>query len=146
MSSTNILLAQSREEIENCYPVIQELRPELKDKTAFTHQIQRQFLEGYVLVYLLDQNEVAACMGYRFLETLAWGKILYIDDLITRAKSRKKGLAGFLMDYALDEARKKQCAQLHLDSGHHRHDAHRLYLNKGLMISCHHLARIFNER
>jgi len=137
-----ILSAQTPAEIGSCFPVLQELRPHLKDRDAFVAQIQRQNQEGYVLVYLRDFEEVGACMGFRIFETLPWGKILYIDDLITREKSRKNGFGRRLVDYAVEQARQAGCAQVHLDSGHHRFDAHRLYLNMGFILSCHHLALI----
>ena len=38
-----------------------------------------------------------------------------------------------------------QCDGLHLDPGYARHDAHRLYLSKGLQFNCHHLALQFGQ-
>ena len=38
------------------------------------------------------------------------------------------------------EARRRGCAQFHLDSGVQRFDAHRFYLHKGMNISAHHFA------
>jgi hypothetical protein len=32
------------------------------------------------------------------------------------------------------------CDEVHLDTGFSRHDAHRLYLNKGFKLSCHHMS------
>ena len=49
-------------------------------------------------------------------------------------------IAGALLDWLIEEARRLGCGQLHLDSGvgPDREDAHRLYLNKRLRISAHH--------
>jgi len=134
------MLANTSAEIESCFAVMQELRPELQDKEAFVAQMERQKKEGYLLFYLRDEEEVGACMGFRIFETLAWGKILYIDDLITRKKSRKKGLAKRLLDYAIQQGSSEKCAEIHLDSGYQRHDAHRLYLNCGFKLLCHHFS------
>lgn len=43
----------------------------------------------------------------------------------------------------VEEATRLGCGQLHLDSGVgiDRADAHRLYMNAGLVISAHHFAR-----
>ena len=38
-----------------------------------------------------------------------------------------------------------QCDGLHLDPGYARHDAHRLYLRKGLQFNSHHLALQFGQ-
>jgi GNAT superfamily N-acetyltransferase len=137
-----ILLARSPADIANCFSIFQELRPKLKDKEAFIDQIQRQIKHGYILSYTRDDDEIGACMGFRMFETLAWGRILYIDDLITREKSRRKGLAGSLLTHAVEQGRLAKCAEIHLDTGHHRHDAHRLYLSKGFTLNCHHLALV----
>ena len=83
----------------------------------------------------------ASLMGFRFLETTAWGRILYIDDLVTSPEFRGQGHASTLLDYALARAEQADCDQIHLDSGPSRHDAHRLYLNKGFHISSHHFSR-----
>jgi GNAT superfamily N-acetyltransferase len=129
-------------DIESCFAVFQELRPKLDDKKAFVDQVLRQINQGYTLVYTCDDEEIGACMGFRIFETLGWGKILYIDDLITREKSRKKGLASALLTYAIEQSRLTHCAEVHLDSGHHRYDAHRLYLNLGFTLNCHHLSLV----
>ncbi len=136
-----VTLAQTTQEIAGCFAAIQELRPRLKDKEAFVSQIKRQIKEGYALVYVQEGSETAACMGFRMFETLAWGKIMYIDDLVTRDRSRKKGYAETLIAYAVDRARLEGCQEIHLDSGHHRHDAHRFYLNQNFTLYCHHFAR-----
>jgi GNAT superfamily N-acetyltransferase len=139
---SQILVAKAADEIISCFSVLQELRPKLMDMGQFVKQVQRQNRQGYVLVYMQEGDEVAACMGYRIFETLPWGKILYIDDLITRAKSRKKGWGNALLTYAIEQARETKCSEVHLDTGHHRYDAHRLYLNRGFTLNCHHLSLV----
>ncbi len=58
------------------------------------------------------------------------------------AESRR-GYAGALLDWLIDEGRSLGCTQLHLDSGtgQERFDAHRLYHSHGLAIYSHHFAR-----
>jgi len=94
--------------------------------------------------YLRDSEAVVAAAGYRILEFLAWGRVLYIDDLITLPEKRGAGYAGALMDWMIDHAREQRCDEIHLDSGYQRHDAHRLYLNKGLQLGCHHFSMKLN--
>jgi GNAT superfamily N-acetyltransferase len=129
----------AREEIERCYPVMRELRPHLEEH-SFTEQVIRQMGEGYRLVCLEDAKEVKALAGFRILTFLAWGKVLYIDDLITDSEARKKGYGGKLLKWLIDQARLANCDQVHLDSGPQRHDAHRLYLNCGMKIIGYHFA------
>ena len=68
------------------------------------------------------------------------GRSIYIDDLCTLPEARGKGHGLALLDHVLKEARHHELQSVHLDSGHHRHDAHRLYLNFGFNITSHHFA------
>ncbi|MBS0607523.1 MAG: GNAT family N-acetyltransferase [Verrucomicrobia bacterium] len=131
--------ATSIEQIQSCYPVMKQLRPDLEEK-LFVAQVQRQISEGYQLVYLEVDGVVRACAGFRILEFLAWGKVLYIDDLVTDSAIRKNGLASFLLNWVFGQAKEAKCNQVHLDSGPQRHEAHRLYLNHGFTIIGYHFA------
>lgn len=132
-------IATTGEQIRKCYLVMQQLRPHLKED-LFVEQVQRQIADGYHLVFLGESGEVKAVAGYRFLEFLAWGKVLYIDDLVTSSDAREKGYGGRLLKWVINEAVLAKCDQVHLDSGPQRHDAHRLYLNHRFKIIGHHFA------
>lgn len=138
-----INIAATGEDIRACYPVMRELRPHLDEET-FVAQVLRQMAQhGYLLAYIKDdQGQVAAAAGFRVAEYLAWGKTLYLDDLVTRESARGRGHGGALLDWLLDHARSLDCAQFHLDSGVQRHDAHRLYLGHKLRITSHHFAKV----
>ena len=131
---------ESAAQIASCYRVMQQLRPHLIDCQKFVDQVQRQLADGYSHASLCVQNQPCSLIGYRYLEFLAWGKVLYIDDLISSAEHRQKGYAGQLLNWVIEQAKIKGCHQVHLDSGPLRHDAHRLYLNSGFKIIGHHLA------
>ncbi len=135
-----IALAQTLPSLERCYPVMHELRTHL-DKERFLAQVQRQAREaGYQLAYLEDESEVRAVAGFRVAEYLAWGKTLYVDDLVTRQIDRSKGYGEQLFDWLVARARELECDQLHLDSGVQRFGAHRFYLRKRMDITSHHFA------
>lgn len=134
-----ILHATSEADIAACFPVFKVLRPHLVE-AEFVPRVLRQQTQGYRLCYIQDSGTVVAAAGYRSLEFLAWGKVLYVDDLITLPAKRGSGFAGALMDSLIRQARELGCDQLHLDSGYQRNDAHRLYLKKGMHLDCHHFA------
>ncbi len=137
----NIQIATTEHQITACFPAIHELRPHLSE-AEFVAQVQRQMQNhGYTLVYLTVDDQVVAAAGYRIAEYLAWGRILYVDDLICRSTFRNRGYGGKLLDGLLEKARESGCTQFHLDSGVHRHDAHRLYLGRKLHISSHHFSK-----
>lgn len=133
--------ARLEPEIRKCFAAMRELRPHL-DEASFMGQARRQVENhGYQLAFIQARGEVVSVAGYRIAEFLAWGKTLYVDDLITRESHRGKGYGGALLDWLLEQAKEAGCAQFHLDSGVQRFDAHRLYLNKRMVISAHHFAR-----
>jgi GNAT superfamily N-acetyltransferase len=119
-----------------------ELRPHIESADDFVKQVngfQRQ--EGYRLVVSFADGVAVAAGGFRRLHTLAWGDVLYIDDLVTLESHRGRGHASRLLGWILEEAGRLGCAQVHLDSAPHRHPAHRLYLSDGYHISAFHFSR-----
>ncbi|MCH9035413.1 MAG: GNAT family N-acetyltransferase [Planctomycetes bacterium] len=129
---------QSQDDIRRCYDVMHELRTHLS-MDEFVSQVGRQVdRQGYKLACLEDAGDVAAVAGFRFIEMLAWGRAMYVDDLVTAARARSKGYGGRLFDWLVELAKKEGCAQFHLDSGVQRHGAHRFYLQKRMDITSYH--------
>jgi GNAT superfamily N-acetyltransferase len=99
---------------------------------------------GYTLVGVLApaREQALAVAGFRICDSLALGHFLYVDDLSTVAEARRQGHARALMDWLALEARRLDCAQIHLDSvvGPARFDAHRFYHAWGMSIYAHHFA------
>lgn len=126
-------------ELASCFPAFLALRPHL-DLEGFLQQVRRQQAQGYRIVAKQTDGLVPSAAGYRFAEFLAWGKVLYIDDLTTLEPARGQGHGGALLDWLIAHAREQGCNAVHLDSGYQRHAAHRLYLHKGFVLSSHHLA------
>lgn len=136
----NIHSLKTSNQIEQAFKAFKELRPHLSDATTFVEQVQSQMQQTYQIDAILEGEEVVACIGYRFMTTLAWGKIIYIDDLITMEKCRAKGFAKKLLEHVTQIAKENKCEQIHLDTGYQRHAAHKTYLKHGFEFNCHHLA------
>lgn len=136
----NIKVLKTYDEIAGSFDAFLELRPHLSSKEVFVAQVMEQYKEGYEIIAIHEQEEIVACIGFRFLTTLAWGKILYIDDLITKEKTRGKGYGKILLGHTIQIAKKRLCKEVHLDTGHARHAAHKVYLKQGFEFNCHHLA------
>ncbi|MGZ8900742.1 MAG: GNAT family N-acetyltransferase [Limisphaerales bacterium] len=134
-----IFIANSDAEIESCFPVFSPLRPHLKE-SDFIPQVRRQQKESYQILALRHEGAVKSVAGFRFAEFLAWGRVLYIDDLGTLPGETSRGFAGALLDWVIDHAKKRGCDAVHLDTGYARHAAHRVYLRKGFQLNCHHMA------
>lgn len=135
-----IALAQAEAEIGRCFPVMAQLRPALS-LDEFIVRVQRQREDfDYQLAFLEAENEIVAVAGFRICENLAWGRFLYVDDLVTSETERSQGYGELLFDWLAQNAARENCVQLHLDSGVQRFEAHRFYLKKRMKISSHHFA------
>jgi GNAT superfamily N-acetyltransferase len=122
------------------------LRTGFADEQSFVQRVDEvQRLEGYRLVAAFEEEGLVpvAAAGFRSLHSLSWGHYLYVDDLSTLPEAKRRGHARALLEWLLEEGKRLGCDQFHLDSGVelNRADAHRLYLNAGLVISAHHFAR-----
>lgn len=138
--------AKSEEDIRRCFAAIQCLRPHLTIEAAVAQVLRQQTEQGYHLAYLeAEDGQVCSIAGFRFAEFLAWGRVLYIDDLVTLGEYRGQGHAGKLLKDVISLAAEKGCDAVHLDSGYQRHDAHRLYLNHGFHIATHHFIRLIER-
>ena len=130
------------DETHLAFAPMRELRPHLAAVGDFVARVNNtQRPEGYRLVASFADEDAVSAAGFRRLHTLAWGDLLYIDDLVTLPSHRGQGHAHRLLEWILAEARRLGCGQVHLDSAPHRHAAHRLYLGKGYHISSFHFSR-----
>lgn len=131
--------ATGDEQILGCFELLKALRPEL-DQDDFLGKIRLQEKEGFKLIFIADEGGVKSVAGFRIMHFLAWGRVLYVDDLITRPEARGTGFGTHLLKWLMGEAKKQKCNAIHLDTGIEREDAHRLYLNLGMKINCLHLS------
>ena len=134
-----IELAESDEEINNCFAVMAQLRPHLTAED-FLRRVKLQQEEGYRLAFIADDGEVKSVAGYRFQNMLAHGKFLYVDDLVTDENARSKRYGDALLDWLIQQAKIENCESLQLDSGVQRFSAHRFYLRKRMEIRSHHFS------
>jgi GNAT superfamily N-acetyltransferase len=134
-----ITVAHSDEDIGRCLPVMKQLRPHLSgSESEFVDRIRLQMSLGFRLAFLAEGGEVRAVAGFRTVENLSRGRMLYVDDLVTDEAHRSSGHGAKMLLWLADRAREDGCSELHLDSGVQRVDAHRFYLAHGMVISAHH--------
>lgn len=138
--SAEVRIAHEEIEVRRCWAAYKELRPHLKSENELVERWRVQTHEGFRIAYIAEGDIVPALAGYRFLNTLAWGHILYVDDLVAIAARHKTGLGSTLLQYLQDEAIRSGCDAVHLDTGYQRHLAHLSYLRNGFHLDCHHMA------
>jgi len=141
-----IKTATTADHIRSCTRALLEFRPMLKEENL-VEQSLRMMKEGFKLIYIADDDkeEAAAILGFREYEMYRTDRIIYIDDLFTFAEHRGKGYAGALLDYIHLLAANEGISAVHLDSGYPLYPAHRLYLNKGYVLPCHHFAKTIEQ-
>lgn len=133
-------IATTDAEIEACFPVMKELRTHL-DEREFLARIRMQQRQGYELAYIAVGGRPVALAGFRVGENLAWGRFLYVDDLVTAAEHRSRGYGAALLRWLCEVAKERGCRELHLDSGVQRADAHRFYRREGMEVSSYHFKK-----
>ena len=134
-----IEIAMSDADIAACYPVMHELRPHLAERD-FVPRVRQLQESGYRLVSLRVNDTPVAVAGIRLGENLAWGKFLYVDDLVTAEAHRSKGYGQALLEWIKSYAANARCDAVHLDSGMQRRDAHRFYEREGVAKTGFHFA------
>ena len=132
-----VRLAESDREIAACFPVMHQLRPHLSE-ASFLERVRSQAKAGYRLACVEVDGRPVAVAGFRILETLVSGRLLYVDDLVTLESERSKGHGAELLRWLLRRAAEERCERLELDSGLQRKDAHRFYEREGLTIRAYH--------
>lgn len=132
---------ESDEQILSTSDVMRQLRPHIKANDYLSIVRRMMASDGYRLAGVRDAGIVRAVAGYRFMEMLYCGRILYVDDLITDEQGRSHGYGKRLLEWLKEEARSRKCNELHLDSGVQRGQAHRFYFREGMTISSYHFRK-----
>jgi GNAT superfamily N-acetyltransferase len=135
------VIAETDFEIAYCFRLMQQLRPHIS-ATDFVERVKEQVMSGYRLAYLRSGDDVVSLIGFRILENLAWGRFLYVDDLVTDEQHRRRGYATILLTWVERIAREQSCQQLHLDSGLSRKSAHQFYKSQNLVMKSFHFSTV----
>jgi GNAT superfamily N-acetyltransferase len=134
----DFLRAESDDEIASTFDVMQQLRPHLQREQYVAMVRAMRASDGFRLLALRDAGQVRAVAGYRIMNMLYCGRLLYVDDLVTDERARSRGHGARLLARLKDEARALGCSQIQLISHVKREDAHRFYFREGLGIECFH--------
>ena len=136
---SRITLAQSEQEISDCYSVMAELRPHIRPDEFLPMVKRLTEIAGFQLAYLIE-GEIKAVAGFRISEWLAGGKYLEIEDLVAKSGERSKGYGGELFDWLVKHAKENNCLQIRLVSRVSRLDAHRFYQRKGMTLEAYYFS------
>ena len=122
------------------WPVLRELRDHLSDD-----ELARRHAEAAPQGYRVTAGEVdgqtVVVAGWRVATTMAHGRVLHVDDLVTAAAARGRGHGAALLAHLEARAAADGCARVRLDSGVSRHAAHRFSFRAGYHSASHAFAK-----
>jgi GNAT superfamily N-acetyltransferase len=134
----NIQIAESDAQIAATFDVMAQLRPHLA-REAYVPLIRGLMAsDGFRLAALTDGGEVRAVAGYRYMNMLYCGRLLYLDDFVTDERVRSRGYGARLLGWLKEEGRREGCTELQLISHVRREQAHRFYFRESLGMECFH--------
>ncbi|AWB65901.1 GNAT family N-acetyltransferase [Saccharobesus litoralis] len=134
-----VYLADANTDLSAIAEVLLQLRTQYTAKSIVA-QIKKQQAQGYQLAYVQKDQQILGVAGFIVGEKLAWGKYLYIDDLVTNQNYRSTGVGTLLINWFKNYCQQMGCEQLHLDSGIQKFAAHRFYLTNRFNIASHHFS------
>jgi GNAT superfamily N-acetyltransferase len=132
--------ATTEVEVSATFPIMSQLRLHLEEE-EYLEVVRRLQRSGYRLVFANEEGEVRCVSGVRVIEFLAYGRFLYVDDLVTAEDARSEGQGKRMLDWLVGVALEEGCSTLQPDSGVQRHGAHRFYFREGMKISSYHFSK-----
>lgn len=119
-------------ELRACWPVMQLLRPHLRDADELVARVDRMRGAGYRLLAAWRDGEVVSLGGYRLQENLVHGRFLYVDDLVTCIEARGAGWGARMLAALQRIAREAGCERFVLDTAVTNTGGQRFYAREGL--------------
>ena len=142
--SITIELATSDTQIAATFDIMHQLRPQLERATYVGSVRSLMASDGFRLAVLRDVGEVRAVAGYRLMNMLYCGRLLYIDDLVSDERVRSRGYGAGLLEWLREHARSEGCSEVQLIS-RVTEQAHRFYFREGFGIECFHFRTRLNS-
>jgi L-amino acid N-acyltransferase YncA len=112
--------------------VHRQLRPQLPED--YSKRMAEIFATGVEMWIAVDATNVVGVAVFRVMENTHASRKLYVDDLVTDETQRSKGVGKLLLDGLTEEARRRGCQTIDLDSGAQRTDAHRFYFRERMVV------------
>jgi GNAT superfamily N-acetyltransferase len=100
----------------------------------YAGRLAQVFANGGRLAVAVEGEAVLGVALWRLIENTYEGRRLYVDDLVTDAALRSRGVGKALLGHLENTARGLGCDVLALDSGAQRAAAHKFYFREGMHI------------
>lgn len=121
--------------LSRALPVHRQLREQLPpEPKTYRETLTDVFASGGRLTLAVEGEAVKGLALWRIISNTYEGRRFYVDDLVTDAASRSKGVGKALIGWLEQQARLRSCSVLALESGVVRQGAHRFYFREGFSI------------
>lgn len=109
---------------------------QLRDRLPadYARRLAEVFAGGARMMLATEGEQVRGVAVWRLVQNTYEGSRLYLDDLVTDAAHRSRGVGRFLLGAIEERARALGCDVVALDSGTQRTAAHRFYFREGFVI------------
>jgi GNAT superfamily N-acetyltransferase len=124
----------------SAFPVLVQLRTHL-DRPTFDAILDAAAPQGLTFTAALVDDRCVGLAGWRVVDTTHVVRKLYVDDLVTDAAHRSRGIGAALLDHLEVRGAALGCRFLELDSGVQREGAHRFYRRVGMRDDSLHFRR-----
>lgn len=130
MSEKMIKELEKDEEILSAYPVMNELRTQLKE-TEFLSLVKEAIeVERYKLFAMEVDGRIVAVTGFKEMTTLYYGRFVWICDLVTSEPYRSQSYGEELLRFVENWSKDHGYDRIALSSGLKRTRAHKFYESK----------------
>lgn len=126
--------------VSDLLPVLAQLRPHL-EASSIVAVYEEGWQQGLRFTASYAGRLCVGVAGWRVVANTSAIRKLYVDDLVTAADQRSRGVGRALLEHLVQRAGALNCTTVELDSGVQRSGAHRFYMREGMTISAFHFAR-----
>jgi GNAT superfamily N-acetyltransferase len=122
----NIVELRTEQEYLEAYPVMHELREHLS-RSDYVELITRLARTGYRLFAVRTNDRIVALAGLSIATNFAYGKHMWVYDMITVSSERSKGFGSALLTHIEKLARREDCNLIAFSSAAWCEEEHRFY-------------------
>jgi GNAT superfamily N-acetyltransferase len=116
--------------LEDAYEILSDVEPDLS-RGEFLAQYKDRLKGDVKILGLFDKESLCNVTVVSIQENDIQGKYLYLYDLVTHKKKRKKGYGKEMLKYVQNLAIYNGCSKITLNSGLHRTDEHKFLKSNG---------------
>ena len=126
------------------FSLINEMYPTIT-REEYSNELDIMLPNNYKQVVVFEGEEMIGICGYWVGNKLWCGKYLELDNVITSAKHRSRGVGDLIFAHLENKAKELNCTMLALDSYTDNFKAHKFFYDKGYIPRGFHFINILDK-